>query len=376
MLRRISLFSLLGSKVKVDISWLLLGFLIAWTMAVAMFPARYPGLTPQAYWLMGIASAVGALISIVFHEFSHALITNYYGLPVKSITLFIFGGVAEMEQAPVNPKTELLMASSGPLASFILALCFYGLLLLSIATGLPLVIIAMLRFMVFINGFLAVFNLIPAFPLDGGRMLRALVWRKTNNLNSATRMSSRIGSGFGLVLMILAIVSLFHGNFVTGLWWFLIGAYLRAAAGASYKQLLIREIVRGKPVRQFMERHPVVITTSMNVQYVANRYLSNRNVKTFPVVQDGKLVGCIRADDIRAIPKSKWAQTNLLDLVSACPHNADISPNTDTGSILTDMVKGNADTPYMVVDRGRLVGVISLKGMRETIAHYLEGTHQ
>jgi Zn-dependent protease len=171
------LFSLLGFKVRADASWLVLALLVTWSLAESLFPASYPGLPAMTYWSMGIAGMAGLVFSIVFHELSHALVARRHGLPIKGITLFIFGGVAEMDEEPETPRVELLMAIAGPIASFALALAFYASALAGAAWGLPQALLGVLGYLALINGMLAAFNLVPAFPLDGGRVFRALLWR-------------------------------------------------------------------------------------------------------------------------------------------------------------------------------------------------------
>ncbi|MGD8577568.1 MAG: site-2 protease family protein, partial [Thiohalophilus sp.] len=198
-----SLFRLFGFEVRLDLSWLLLGLLITWSLAEGLFPWSYPGLPTSTYWLMGVTGAVGVFFSIVFHELSHSLVARRYGLPIQSITLFIFGGVAEMHHEATEPKTEFLMAVAGPIASIVLGSISLGLFMLTRKLGWPMALEGIFYHLGFFNLIVAVFNLIPAFPLDGGRMLRAGLWAWLQNLKRATRIASLIGSGFAFVLVAL-----------------------------------------------------------------------------------------------------------------------------------------------------------------------------
>ena len=233
--RAIKLFSLFGFEVKLDLSWLLLALLISWSLGAGLFPQEYPGLPVSTYAWMGFTVAIGVFFSIVFHEFSHSIVARYFGMHIRGITLFLFGGVAEMEKEPPSPKAEFLMAIAGPISSFLLAYVFWQIEMAGMSRGWPVPVVGVAGTMALINFSVAVFNLVPAFPLDGGRVLRAALWQRKGDLRSATLISSQIGRGFGLVLILLGVFSFVRGNLIGGMWWFLIGMFLRGAASASYQ---------------------------------------------------------------------------------------------------------------------------------------------
>ena len=193
--RRIKLFTLLGFEVKIDLSWLVIAVLIVWSLSVDLFPRYFPGLGPQAYWGMGVAGALGLFLSIIFHEFSHSIVARKYGMPMKGITLFIFGGVAEMGDEPPRPLAEFMMAVVGPLSSIFIAGVAYVVYLQGTGAGWPEPLNGILGYLAYINALLAGFNLLPAFPLDGGRILRSILWGARKNLRWATRIASGIGAG-------------------------------------------------------------------------------------------------------------------------------------------------------------------------------------
>ena len=221
------LFRIFGFDIKLNLTWLMLALLITWTLGAGLFPADYPGLSPRTYWWMGVAGAIGILFSIVFHELSHSLVARRFGLRIRGITLFIFGGVAEMEEEPASPKVEFLMAVAGPLASLLLAFIFYQFEQLAIALDWHTAVLGVTHYLVMLNIIVAIFNLVPAFPLDGGRMLRAALWQWKKDLLRATYIASQFGLGFGLVLIIMGGLSFIQGNFIGGMWWILIGAFVR-----------------------------------------------------------------------------------------------------------------------------------------------------
>jgi Zn-dependent protease/predicted transcriptional regulator len=370
--RQYSLFRLFGFEVKLDLSWFLLALLITWTLAAAMFPSNYPGLPPQTYWWMGVAGAIGIFISIVFHELSHSLVARRFGLPIKGITLFIFGGVAEMEEEPPSPKSEFLMAVAGPLASFLLAFGFYGLHALAVTSGWSDAVAGVTEYLGFINKILAIFNLVPAFPLDGGRMLRAALWAWKQDLHAATRMASRIGSAFGLVLMVLGLIAFIGGEFVAGMWWFLIGMFLRGAASASYRQLLMRETLHGEPVRRFMNPAPVVVPPLLSIQQLVEEYIYKYYYKMFPVVEDGKLLGCVTVETVKQLPPEQWRRRTVAELMTPCSAANTVSPEADAMKVIATMMEPSVSGRLMVVEQDRLVGIVSLKDLREFISLKLE----
>lgn len=367
-LRQFSLFRLFGFEVKIDLSWLLLALLIIWTLAAGMFPAAYPGLPHQIYWWMGLAGAVGIFFSIVFHEFSHSLVARRFGMPIRGITLFIFGGVAEMEDEPPSPESEFWMAIAGPISSFLLAFAFYLVHLLASAAGWHLFIVGVSYYLAYLNMILAVFNLVPAFPLDGGRVLRAGLWKWKNNIQSATRTSSRIGSGFGLALIILGILGFIQGNFIGGMWWLLIGTFLRGAASSSYMQLMAREVLQGVPISRFMKTQPVVVAPSLSMQFLVDDYLYKHHFKMYPVLDDSELLGCITVKEVTQIPREEWGHRRVGEFVTPSSPANTVSPDADTAQVLMAMMRPGASSRYMVVENGKLKGIISLTDLREYLA--------
>jgi len=286
--------------------------------------------------------------------------------------LFIFGGVAEMEAEPARPKVEFLMAVAGPLASLLLAGVFWQTEGLAEAWDWPLPVIGVLHYLGLLNRVLAVFNLVPAFPLDGGRMLRAALWHWMGDLQRATRIATRIGSGFGLALMILGGLTFIQGGFVAGMWWILIGAFVRSAAAGSYRQLLVSEALRDKPVRELMTADPVTVSPDTSIDRLLEDYVYRHHYKLLPVVADGRLAGCVTLRDVKQVPRERWSYTAVADIAAPCTPSNSVSPDTPASRLIADMGKPGAAGRYMVVDDGRLVGVISLRDLSEYVALKLE----
>ena len=360
--RKIPLFNLLGFKVWLDLSWFIIAVLVTWSLAEGFFPAYYENLSRPIYWWMGVFGALGLFASVVFHELSHSLVARGHGLHIKGITLFIFGGVAELEGEPRSPKSEFLIAIVGPISSLFLALAFYGVYQLSQELGWSQAIVGVAGYLAMINGLLAAFNLVPGFPLDGGRVLRSALWGWKGDLRWATRLVSRIGSGFGLFLIFVGVVSIARGAFIAGFWQFLIGMFLRGAAQASYQQLLMRQGLEGEPVRRFMKSEPVTASSQLSVEQLVENYFYQYHFKMFPVVENGALIGYVSTHEVKEVPRSEWSQRTLAELVKPRSQDNTIGPEDDALKALAKMNRTGLSR-LMVVERDQLVGIIALKDL-------------
>ncbi|HBG25560.1 MAG: peptidase M50 [Planctomycetes bacterium GWF2_41_51] len=364
---RISLFSLFGFKVKLDITWFILAVLITWSLAKGVFPMYFEGLTPATYWWMGAVGAVGLFVSIIFHEFFHSFIAKLYGLPMKGITLFIFGGVSEMEEEPESPKIEFLMAIAGPISSLVLGGIFYLLVLISRGINMPQSVSGVLIYLSIINVVLAVFNMIPAFPLDGGRVLRSILWGAKHNLRWATHIASSLGSAFGILLIILGIMSLISGNFIGGLWYFLIGMFIRGASKMSYRQLIIRKALAGEEVDRFMKTDPVAVTPDLTIPELVRDFFYKFHYKMFPVLEGETVKGCITSRDIKQIPHNQWDNYKVADLTKSCNKENSIQAHSDAVKALSQM-SSTGNSRLLVLEGNRLAGIVTLKDLLKFLA--------
>jgi Zn-dependent protease/CBS domain-containing protein len=370
--KRIKLFKIFGFEVGIDWSWIILAILIAWSLSVGFFPFRFKNLSTETYWLMGIVGAFGLFFSIVFHEMCHSLVARKYGMPMKGITLFIFGGVAEMGEEPPTPKAEFMMAIIGPISSIVIGIVFYGIYFVGRQNGWSEPINGVVQYLAFINGLLAAFNLIPAFPLDGGRVLRSILWGLKKNLRSATRISSKIGSAFGIFLIILGAFQFLRGNFIGGMWWFLIGMFLRGAAKTSYQQLLLRKALEGEPVKRFMKTDPVTVTPSLSVAQLVEDYIYKYHYKMFPIVEDtDRLVGCVTTKQVKEIPREEWNHRKLGEIAARCSAENTIGPQVDAMKALSIMSKTGVSR-LMVTEGDRLLGIVALKDLLKFFALKVE----
>lgn len=363
--RSIELFKVFGFAIRLDPSWFIVAVLLTWTFATSAFPSQVPGLSPAVYWGMGVAGTLGLFMSVVLHELSHSLVARRFGLGIRGITLFIFGGVAEMTSEPPNPKAEFWIAAAGPAASLAIALAVFGLTLISETFGGPAGVTGVLAYLAYANGMLALFNLIPAFPLDGGRILRSILWGWKGSLRFATRVTSRIGGWFGLALIGTGVlVTVFvPGGFISGFWLFLIGLFVRNAAQMAYQQLLLRRAFEGEPVSRFMQADPVTVPRQISVAELVQSYIYRYHFKMFPVVDDaGRLLGCVTTRQVKELPREEWDRQTVGALALQCGPENTVRADMDAMQALAAMNRTGASR-LMVVDGDRLLGILALKDL-------------
>jgi Zn-dependent protease len=360
--RTFELFKLYGFSVKLDASWFLIAILVTWSLAVGYFPQLYEDLSQPVYWLMGAIGALGLFAAIVVHELAHSLMARRNGMEMSGITLFIFGGVAEMSEEPPGAIEELKVSLAGPLASIGISGACFALATGGRALSWPVAVIGVVQYLAVINLVVVVFNMLPAFPLDGGRVLRSLIWRWQGDLRKATKWAAAVGSGFGIVLIILAVLSVLAGNFIGGMWLFLIGLFLRHAAQQSYQRILIRRALEGESVRRFMRTEPVTVPRAASVRQLVEDYVYRYHHKLYPVEDRGRLVGCVTTRAIRELPQEDWDRQSVSAIATECDSSNTIAPDADAMDALSTMQRNDASR-LLVVDDGELVGVLALKDL-------------
>lgn len=368
---QVTLFEIAGFAVKVDWSWAILALLIAWSLAQGFFPSLYEGLPQAAYWWMGVMGVLGLFLSILLHELSHSVVARYYGLPIRGITLFIFGGVAELEEEPLSPRVEFRMAIAGPILSIVLGALFYLLTLLGQALGWSEPVIGVARYLASLNIILALFNLVPAFPLDGGRVLRAYLWHRWRDMRRATRVAANAGIGFSLLLMGIGVLSVATGELGTGIWWILIGLFLRNAAAGSYYDLRTRQAIKGRTVRDFMSGAPVAVSPRLSIRELAEDFVLRHHHEFFPVVEAGRILGAISLREIKDLPRAQWDTVRVGDVMVGATEATMIEARTDAMTALLAMQK-RGTSRLMVVDGGILVGILSLKDLLKRLSLQLD----
>lgn len=372
---RIKLFKLLGFEVRIDLSWLLIAALIVWSLASGLFPYYYEGLSRSTYWIMGVIGALGLFASIIVHEFSHSLIARRFGLPMKGITLFVFGGVAEMNEEPPSAKAEFFMAIAGPIASILIGGALLGILAVLPREMFPTPTWGVLQYLGTINLILAAFNLIPAFPLDGGRVLRAALWAWKKNLRWATWVASKLGSGFGWFLVFLGVLNIFSGGFVGGLWWILLGLFVRSASHMSYQRMLIRKALAGEPVRRFLHPDPISVPPEVTLEEFVDRYVYRFHHKMFPVNDNGHL-SCITTQDVKQLPRDQWGKHTVGETAKPCSDENTVRSEADAVDVLASMNSTGSTRMLVRDDEGHLAGIITLKDLLRFLSLKLDLENQ
>jgi Zn-dependent protease/CBS domain-containing protein len=367
----IELFKLFGFSIKVDFGWLIIAALITWTLAGSAFPLFYPDLSTTTYVIMGVLGALGLFASIVFHELAHSLVARQFGVQMRGITLFIFGGVAEMHDEPPSPQAEFFLAIAGPIASILIALVS----LIAAAAGVylvwPVVLTGVLWYLAIVNTVLVLFNMVPAFPLDGGRVFRSFLWWLGNDLKTATRVTSAIGAGFGILLIVLGVARFISGDFVGGIWWFLLGMFLQKAAQAAYQQLLVRRVLEGEPVARFMQPKVQTVPPTITVRQLVEDHIYRHHHKMFPVTENGTLLGCVTTRQVQDVPREQWDVKTVQQIAVPCGDWNTVSPQTDALTT-TRTMNHQGDSRLIVTEGGKLRGVISVEDLMRTIALKLE----
>jgi Zn-dependent protease/predicted transcriptional regulator len=350
---------LFGIPLEIDLSWLVVFALVAYTLAFGYFPG-VPAAEGAPVWLLLVLGAATSLLffgSIVAHELTHSLVTRAEGGRVDKITLFIFGGVAQITEEPRSPGREFLMAAAGPAMSLLLAVvCYLGFVLLQ-SRGTPWWVWAPLQYLAAINLFVGVFNLLPGFPLDGGRVLRSILWAITGDVGKATRWASRSGQVIGWGMVAIALFSLFGGS--TGLLWFgLVGWFIAWLAGSAYRQQMLQSRVAGVSIGDIMTHAPEYVMGDSTIEQFVHEHLLGRRHSRYPVMLDGMIVGLVSLPDIKAVAREEWPARRLIEVT-----NRDLSaisaPAETPVELVLPRLAGDAPGALLVVREGRLAGILT-----------------
>ena len=360
--KKLHLIKLFGFQVSIDFSWFFIAVLITWSLAASLFPRYHEGLSTPTYWIMGVAGALGLFASVVAHEFGHAMTARRFGVEMRGITLFIFGGVAEMAQEPPSAKAEFWIAVAGPIVSLILGLLLVGIDAISASLALPEPVAGVVGYLGWINLVLVGFNIIPAFPLDGGRVLRAILWHMRGDLRWATKVTAELGSAFGIGLFALGLLFFVSGQLIPGVWWFLLGLFLRGAARMSYQQVLFRRALEGETVEAFMRHDPVTVGPDLPVADLVENVIYHHHHKLYPVVEQGRLLGCVTLQDVKKIPRESWPGRTVNEIMTEPNDNNTVGPDADAMRVMSTL-HSNGISRLMVARGESLEGVIALRDL-------------
>ncbi|MGD1075141.1 MAG: site-2 protease family protein [Thermodesulfovibrionales bacterium] len=356
------ILTVLGIPIRVHFSWLIIFGFITWSLSAYYFPAAAPDLPAASYWLKGAIAAFLLFFSVAFHEFAHSYVALRYKIVIESITVFIFGGVAQMKGEPPTPKAEFRIAVAGPLSSVFLSGLFFLLYEATVNPGIKPLYAYLFR----LNLALALFNLIPGFPMDGGRVLRSILWERGKDYLGATRKASGIGQKIALFFIFFGLFSLFTG-FSGGLWMMFIGWFLYLAAQTSYQQASLQASLAGVKVRDVMVRDMVTISSSITLDEAVNGYFLRYGFGGFPVFDDGRFLGIVTLKEVKDVPREDWQKKRVSEVLM--PHNRkwEVSPEGDVMKALEVMITEDKGR-VVVTEAGKVVGLITRNG----IARYVQ----
>ena len=357
-MRDFRLGSILGFEIRIDISWFIIFFLILWTFTFAVFPVNFPGLSMMAYIAMGVIGTLLFFASLLAHEISHSLVARAKDIPVEGITLFIFGGMSRTRMEAETAGDEFQIAGVGPLTSLVLGGLFWAVAWVSFRAGGSMAIIGVAQYLALLNVLLAVFNLLPGFPLDGGRIFRAAVWKYSGDYTKATRWASNAGKGLAYLLIGFGLFSAFSGNIVGGLWLVFIGWFLRNAAVASYQQHLLQQVLTEVRAEDAMTRDPETVRPELTLQELVDEHFMRRRFDAFPVARNGQPLGLITLEQVREVPREEWPTRTVGDAMSPAEDGVTVRPDERMSDVLQKM-EGAGHGRVLVTRDGHLEGIIT-----------------
>lgn len=366
---------LFGIEFYIDWSWLLIFFLIAWQLA-ASFGQMHPGWGDGLRWGIAVVAALLFFGSVLAHELAHSLVAIGQGVNVRNITLHLFGGVSNIERHPPSPRAEFLITIVGPLTSFAVGVLFLllggasiGALGGAFSNPMQMVqelgpVTTMLMWLGGVNIVLGIFNLIPGFPLDGGRVLRSILWAASDNLRRATRWASWVGQAIAWLLILTGIAMIFGANvpffgtgFGSGLWLAFIGWFLNTASIQSYRQIVIQDILEGVPVEQLMRRDAPTVSPNITINTLVHDYVMSTDDHAFPVVEGDQLIGLVTLEDMRSVSRERWNDTNVRSIMTPVEELTKTTPDGDAADALNQLT-GRDVRQLPVVRNGTLMGVL------------------
>lgn len=367
--RALSLGRILGIPLQLDPSWFLIFGLLTWTLGAVQFPASFPDHTATWCWGMGALTALLLFVSVVLHELGHAVVAQRYNVPVRRITLFLFGGVAEIENEPPSAAAEFFIALAGPLASLLVAVACY-LFQPALAGDTPLLAIS--RYLITINTALAVFNLLPGYPLDGGRVLRAAIWAGTGNLDRATRIAAWSGRGCGVLLIVIGILRVFQGDVFGGIWIALLGMFLHHSATVHTRTLTLEHLLSDHTVAEAMRHDWIAVPGSLSLQHLVEQQVLHHGRSSFLVREHSQWVGVLNLRDLRRVPRDAWAHTSVAATMRPLSNLPGVREGETLWRALQQMNVEHVSQLPILDQRRDIVGLLR----REDVVGYLQTVRQ
>jgi Zn-dependent protease/CBS domain-containing protein len=356
----IRLGQLFGIEIFISYSWFFIFALVSVALAFGFFPMEFPQHSAGVNIGIGMFASAVFFASLLFHELSHSFVANRNRIPIRRITLFIFGGMSQMTKEPDDPESELKMAIAGPLSSFFLAAFFFTIFRVMSAAGASSVLYAAFAWLAQINLLLAVFNLVPGFPLDGGRVLRAIVWHFSHSIEQATNVASKAGQGFAFLLIGFGFL-LFLGGQLGGIWLILIGWFLNQSAVGSFRQVMLQRALQRVNVQEIMTPEPKVETVSRDttLDELVNHYFLRYRFGRFPVTANGSLLGVVTLHDVKEVPRERWAMVTAGEIVEPIEESMFVKPRDPAVKALMKMADEDVGHLLVMDDQGKLGGIIT-----------------
>jgi Zn-dependent protease/predicted transcriptional regulator len=363
----IELIKVAGVQVEIDYSWIFIAVLVWWSLSAGYFPREYPGHSFGSYWTVGAIGTVLFFASVLGHELSHAAVGNRLGENVTRITLFIFGGMAHLSNEPKTAGDEFKISAIGPVSSIVIAAIFWAVEQSLVGLHAPDLWVAVFAYLAFINVALAVFNLLPGFPLDGGRILRAILWHFWGDFRRATAAAADWGNTIAWGMIILGGLEIFSGELVSGIWMIFIGLFLRGAANASYQSVVIEQVLGRAHVADLMLREPIAIDPDLSVSEAVDRYFLHHGHTGYPVVKDGHAMGILSLSRVRECPPGERANRRVHDIMVPVSEKVTIAPSATVSDAMHQMAEADAGR-LLVLDGDHLSGLIT----RSQIARFVQ----
>ncbi|MFC1875029.1 site-2 protease family protein [Chloroflexota bacterium] len=346
---------LFGISLMLHYSWFFIFALVTWLLITGYFPVAYPNWSLTTSLIASLMTSLLFFGSVLAHEMMHSIVARSAGIPVKSITLFIFGGVAHISEEPREPKVELRIALVGPLTSIVLGGIFIGIWLMLPARFEE--VTAIVFWLGWINLVLAGFNLLPGFPLDGGRVLRSILWWRSGNLRRATRWASNAGRGLGSIFIFGGILLIFSGLWFNGLWLAFIGWFLIIAAARSYQQVTFQHMLQGHTVREIMNRDCLTAPPDITIDKLVNDYILPSGNRCLVVATGSRIQGLVTLQNVRIFPRRQWADKIVADVMTTLDRIRWVQPDDDLASILKILTEQDVNQ-LPVVEDGNIVGMV------------------
>jgi Zn-dependent protease len=362
-LRSLRIGRLAGIPIGLQPLWLLIVALITWGLGEAYYPDEVPGIAPAGAYALGLVSALLLFASILLHELGHAIVARRHGVEIEEIDLWLLGGVAKMKGLPHEARDELRFALAGPAVTLAIALAF-GLLAVALPASTPAGLEALIAYQAFVNTAILIFNLLPAFPLDGGRVARALIWSRTGDMERATSLAATIGRGFGYAMIALGLLAAIAGG-AGGLWLVIVGFFVVLAGRGEEAGVRVRTAFAGREAGRFMSYPAVTIPAATEVDEAVERYFVQYRFSAFPVTEDGTLIGMVDMEAITAVPAQRRARTRVGEIATNDP-DLFIGEDQDVAELLERPGFQRAGRAVVLTGRGAF-GILSITDVQRAL---------